>query len=74
VKGIQSLKSTVEELKDSVDHMSAVHDDLVAKLNTQEETVRKLTKNLDSLTGIIKAKDEIIKDLQMRMNNLEQNY
>lgn len=63
---ITSVRNEIEQLKDSVVHMSAQYDDILKDQTEAKLEIKKLTED----NGIMST---LIKDMSVRINTLEQN-
>lgn len=66
------LQKTVEELKESVQYMSATYDKLVLELQQKTETVRELNKAVKDLSEDNLHKNKKIRELEIRLNDSDQ--
>ncbi|XP_045453478.1 uncharacterized protein LOC123662719 [Melitaea cinxia] len=65
-KEINSVRTEIEQLKDSVIHMSAQYDDILKEHSEAKQRIRELTDDNIKMSTVIR-------DMSVRINTLEQN-
>lgn len=59
-------------MEKSQEFISSKYDEMLSKLNSNNELINNMSKTIESLVGKVKERDEVISQLTTRLNHLEQ--